>query len=410
MGVTDDGIRRAGRWLTRAVLGPWPIFPGIVFGAMLSLVLLQNLQLSLLGDFSDCRYSCVDLPGAITPGIVSEFGSDALRPIDPVVVIGNAVLTALAIGIVLHVGVRLTRGRGMDMPSRGAYLLTIILACLAGAVVRVCVLSPIWLSVPEVTPGGIVATTVRTFVSVTVVQTLSGLLTRRYAEQVALARDALATVQQQQRLVVEADERARRSIAEFLHNCVQASLLVSAMELRAALDDADPATVARIERAVNEIERIRSEEVRSASRRLSPAFSSIGLDTALHEMADAWDPAMHVDITFDAAAHAVLVEGEPSADLVTAIYRIVEQGLLNAASHGHASRVVVSLSMPAAHTLVLRVEDDGDGLPDQTWTRGAGAAIIDAWCSVASGHWLWRPGRDRGTCLQAQFAMGAPSA
>lgn len=408
MGVS--GASRARSAVARAVLGPWPLFPAVVFAAMLLLVLLQNLQVALLGRFGDCRFACVQLPTAVAPAIAGQFGADALRPIDPVIVVGNALLTAGAIALVLTAGARLMSRRGTALPSRSTYLAIVLLASLAGAVVRVYVLSPILLSVPGLSLPGIASTTVRTFISVTIVQTISGMLTRRYVEQATLARDALATVRRQQRLVVESDERARRSVAEFLHDRVQADLLLVAMELRASMGSAGAALRDRLERAVAELERIRSSEVRSASRRLSPAFASIGLDTALEELAASWDPAMAVRVTFDAASHEALTSGAQRADLVTAIYRIAEQGLLNAASHGRASRVDIAIAMPEARTITLRIEDDGRGLPSGTLTRGAGSAVMDAWCAAADGDWSWSANRHGGTSITAQFALRLPPA
>lgn len=94
--------------------------------------------------------------------------------------------------------------------------------------------------------------------------------------------------------------------------------------------------------------------------------------------------------------------GTPPRDLLIAIYRVVEQALLNAASHGHAARVDVSLSKSSGGSLVVRVSDDGRGLPRGEIVRGSGTAIMDAWCAVAHGSWSWVPA-ERGVRLEAVF-------
>jgi signal transduction histidine kinase len=193
-------------------------------------------------------------------------------------------------------------------------------------------------------------------------------------------------------------------VAEFLHDRVQADLLVVAFELRSSVEGADPATRERLERAIAEIERIRSTEVRAASRRLSPAFGSVGLDTALADLAESWESVLRVRVTFDEASRSLLMGGSASRDLLTAIYRVIEQALLNAASHGHATRVDASLSMPSADSLELTVTDDGRGLPRGEIVRGSGTAIMDAWCAVVGGVWSWRSPPAGGAQVIATFS------
>jgi two-component system NarL family sensor kinase len=394
---------RFGRGAVRAVLGPWPFFPWVVFGAVFLLILLQNVQVSLLGTLSRCRYSCVNLPEQFTPSIIGEYGESAVSPIDVVAVVGNAIAAAGASAIVLAVASRYLRKDQFGSPARAPYLAAMLLAAVAGGLARVYILSPLFLSTPSLSAVGIVPTTIRAFIAITFAQSLAGALTVRYARQTAVATAALETVKSQQQLVVEADERARRGVAEFLHDRVQADLLVVAFELRSSVEGADPSTQKRLEKAIAEIERIRSSEVRSASRRLSPAFGSVGLDTALQELADSWGSVLRVRLTFDQGSRALLMGGGVSRDLLTAIYRVVEQALLNAASHGHASRVDVELSIAVDGSLTIAVVDDGRGLPRGEIVRGSGTAIMDAWCAVARGSWRWVP-TPRGVRLEAAFS------
>ena len=403
----DSGWARFGRGVVRVVLGPWPFFPWVVFGAVFLLVLLQNVQVSLLGTLSRCRYSCVTLPEQFTPSIIGEYGTDAVNPIDLVAVIGNAVAAAAASAIVLALASRYLSKDGLGSPARAPYLVAMLIASLAGGLARVYILSPIFLSTPSLSAVGIVPTTIRAFIAITFVQSLAGALTVRYARQAAVATTALETVKAQQQLVVEADERARRGVAEFLHDRVQADLLVVAFELRSSVEGADPPTRERLEKAISEIERIRSTEVRSASRRLSPAFGSVGLDTALADLAESWEPVMSVRATFDERARSLLMGGGASRDLLTAIYRVTEQALLNAASHGHASRVDVLLTMPAPEALMLTVTDDGRGLPRGEIVRGSGTAIMDAWCAVADGAWAWNSPQAGGVRVTATFSVAS---
>lgn len=400
----EKSTRRAVSGVVRFVLGPWPFFPWVMFTIGFIFWFLQNMQVSLFGQYDSCRFVCVELPPQLTPAISGQYGDAGLRPIDPFLIVGNALVTSLAIALILWGFSRVLPKDAQGCPSRGLYILALLVASVVGGLLRILVLSPVLDSSPEIIFEGVVPNAARMFLSITLVQSISGMLTLRYARQAAVATAALETVVKQQRLVVEADERARRGVAEFLHDRVQADLLVVAMELRAVSIDADPALSERLLHAIGEIERIRSSEVRSASRRLSPALGSVGLDTALQELADSWDSALRVRASFDAGARALLLQGAASRDLLVAVYRVAEQAILNAAAHGRASRVDVALTMPSPGTLLLSVADDGRGLPDGPIVRGAGSAIVDAWCGVARGTWGW-VSTARGARLEASFAV-----
>lgn len=404
MGEGEDGARRAISGVVRFVLGPWPFFPWVMFTIGFIFWFLQNMQVSLFGQYDSCRFVCVELPSQLAPAISGQYGDEGLRPIDPILVFGNAFITSLAIALILWGFSRVLPKDAEGCPARGPYLLAILVAAVVGGLLRIFVLSPVLDSSPEILIEGIVPNTARMLLSITLVQSISGMLTLRYARQTAVATAALETVVQQQRLVVEADERARRGVAEFLHDRVQADLLVVAMELRAVSLEADPALSERLDHAIGELERIRSSEVRSAGRRLSPAFGSVGLDTALQDLADSWDSALRVRLSMDGASRDLLLHGTAPRDLLVAMYRVAEQAILNAAAHGRASRVDVSLTMPSSGTLLLAVSDDGRGLPSGPLTRGAGSAIMDAWCAVAHGSWRWVPSA-RGVRLEATFSV-----
>ena len=403
MAVGENGARRVIRGVVRFMLGPWPFFPWVMFAIGFIFWFLQNMQVSLLGRYDSCRFVCLELPSQFAPAISGQYGDEGLRPFDPILVVGNALITSLAIALILWGFGRVLPKDAEGCPSRGPYLFALVVAAVVGGLLRIFVLSPVLDASPEILLDGIVPNTARMLLSITVVQSISGMLTLRYARQTAVATAALDTVVAQQRLVVEADERARRNVAEFLHDRVQADLLVVAMELRAVAADVGPSVSERLERSMAEIERIRSTEVRSASRRLSPALGSVGLDTALQELADSWDSALRVRVSFDSTARALLVQGNAPRDLLVAVYRVTEQAILNAAAHGQASRVDVTLAMASPRVLLLAVTDDGRGLPHGTVVRGAGSAIMDAWCTVAQGSWHWAR-TTRGVRLEATFA------
>jgi signal transduction histidine kinase len=58
---------------------------------------------------------------------------------------------------------------------------------------------------------------------------------------------------------------------------------------------------------------------------------------------------------------------DPGPSVTLAIYRVVQEGLINALRHAQASRVDVSVQSDA-HRMVVTINDDGVGLPAD-WAR-----------------------------------------
>jgi len=97
----EGTARRVAGDVVRFVLGPWPLFPVVVATITFFFLLFQNLQVSVMGRYNSCRYVCVELPERFTPAIAGAYGDAGLEPFDPVLVVGNSLITSLAIGLVL---------------------------------------------------------------------------------------------------------------------------------------------------------------------------------------------------------------------------------------------------------------------------------------------------------------------
>jgi signal transduction histidine kinase len=86
----------------------------------------------------------------------------------------------------------------------------------------------------------------------------------------------------------------------------------------------------------------------------------------------------------------------------TAIYRICEQGLLNAAIHGHATECAIDVTRTPDDKLVLHLNDDGFGMQGDTLKLGMGMTVISAWVEALDGRWSLEPGSS-GMTLTATF-------
>jgi signal transduction histidine kinase len=156
--------------------------------------------------------------------------------------------------------------------------------------------------------------------------------------------------------------RIRKEVAAALHGTVQSQLLASAAGLHQP--------------------RIAELMTRSPQEGLEAALSSIDAATAstldigerLERIERSWGSLMQVTITG--------VEYAQGSGHEKSVIRVVEEALANAYRHGHAGIVDVSIAMNG-NTVMIRVVDDGDGLPAEV-RPGLGSAVLE---SLAPGAW-----------------------
>jgi signal transduction histidine kinase len=266
------------------------------------------------------------------------------------------------------------------------YLLSLLLAsCIAAALLEFTPLSDPVREVGFDSPGVFTAIG-RFFVQVWFFNALMGAFLERIRLSSQVAQDALKVVTHQRRLLLESEERVRGQVATYLHDRVQTDLVSIGLRIRAIIYQSPEDIKGPLSEALSEIERVRSQEVRRASRHLSPDIQRIGLETALRELADAYRPGMSVTIVL-AESFADRPASESASTQAAAVYRICEQGLLNAAVHGHASECSIVVSESQSHQVVLELRDNGVGSPHPTPEPGTGMTVISAWVESLHGEW-----------------------
>lgn len=201
--------------------------------------------------------------------------------------------------------------------------------------------------------------------------------------------------------MVETEERVRANVSAFLHDHVQASLVALGLQLKYIAGKAEEETSRQLTSLMEEVERIRTDDVRRAAHQLSPDLETMGLAAALRTMAETYAPAMRVQ-TQVAPVHSA--EHRPTPEQALALYRITEQALLNAAVHGHASEVDVIVEADAS-VILLTVRDNGSGLPMGPPARGTGSLVMDSWAHLNGGTWRLEPGSDGGAVLRATLPV-----
>ena len=349
----------------RFVFGPWPVHPGVLW--------------TILGL----------LVGAGTLRVIG------LQPVVPTVnplaerlaVILGLVILAPGLGVVpLSIYARVRR-RFVQRPVRSPeYLLSLAGAAAIGALVITATYPSTPLLAQVLGDPRFVDTFVRAFVPLWLVNAVIGTAFARIQQESDAAQAALQTTVAQRRLLLESEERVRGQVAAYLHDRVQTDLVSIGLRMRSAMSLAPEQMASEIEAGLVELERVRADEVRRASRQLSPHLARITLETALRELAEAYRPGMHVTFAISDAA-ATRLRASDDISRATGIYRICEQGLLNAAVHGHATECAIQVRLDGRDEFVLEIQDNGVGLPPSPGEPGMGSTLISAWTETLGGHW-----------------------
>lgn len=368
--------------------GPWPLVPGPAFVLLLMITLLVAVRAGLSVAPQQCLRGCWTLPEALLPQWGT--GIPTAVTLDPILVLAYPIAVSGAAALVLAVVVRwrpVSWLRPTTLPRYGAALL---LAALVGSVTGAGIVRIVG---PSADPASTLVTAFRLFVVLVVVHAVVGRFSYVYRRAAEEASSAVADLTQQRWQIVRADEKARREVAEYLHDHVQADLLVLAMRLRKVADEVGAPADAEVGSVVEELERVRRVGVRGAGQRLSPDVAGMGLLAAVTYLAASWRPAFEVQVTCSEAAEQRLMAGRVDPLVPTAIYRVIEQALLNSAAHGQASRVDIVMGVEGEHVEV-RVSDDGRGM-DMTAppvaVPGSGTALSSAWMDVVQGTWTRTP-------------------
>ena len=213
--------------------------------------------------------------------------------------------------------------------------------------------------------------------------------------------------------VWRAQEDERRRVARELHDGVGQTLTALKNQLERLRRDAalDADTGAQLADAAAESGRA-LEETRELSRRLRPAvLDDLGLAPALDWLARRLREraGLHVDLDV-----AVLEGLRLGPDVETLIFRIAQESLTNVLKHAGVDRARLHLGLADGH-IVLRVEDDGNGMPaDAAAAVAAGFGMramrerVTAW----GGGFRLRSAPGSGTAIEArvpiEMAAGQP--
>jgi len=167
------------------------------------------------------------------------------------------------------------------------------------------------------------------------------------------------------RAVLQAQEQERKRLAQDLHDEVNQALTAILLRLEASTQDAPPQLKKELE-TTKALATRAMEELLNLARELRPsALDDHGLLAALQTQVSDFGQRTGIDARFTRRGPVPTL----TDDQQLVVYRVTQESLSNVAQHAHAKHVVVELSFVGR--TVLRVSDDGCGLPSEVRERSA---------------------------------------
>jgi signal transduction histidine kinase len=378
--ATRSTFGTALRNVRQFVLGPWTYHVGALWSFMTILVI--GVEWRLVGP-----QPILSVDGPLSVRIVTIVVSGLVGP--------GFVLVPLMI-------YKRFRRRWANSPVGSfEYLFTLAVACIIGAVIMDFFLRFEPIAREILNEPRIGDTAIRVFALLWLMNAVIGTIFARIQRESTTAKEALQTVVAQRRLLLESEERVRGQVAAYLHDRVQTDLVSIGLRIRAAVSPGPAEMVSEVGEALADLEGVRADKIRAASRQLSPNLEHVTLEESLRDLSKTYWPAMIVTVSVSESAALELRRGDRVTGS-TAIYRICEQGLLNAAIHGNATECSIEVTRTSDDKLVLYLNDDGFGMQGDTVQPGMGMTVISAWVEALGGQWSLQPSPS-GTTLMATF-------
>jgi signal transduction histidine kinase len=223
------------------------------------------------------------------------------------------------------------------------------------------------------------------------------------ATAVATARTAASELRRQ-RMAAAEDERGRW--ARELHDETLQSLAGLRVMLCAARRSAGRLV---LEQAVGQAIEDLDEGIanlRSLVTDLRPvALDDLGLATALEVLCERVSRhGLEVDRSIELAYEQGRAPARHTAELETAIYRIIQEALTNASRHGQAKRAAIE-TRDTATTVELIVSDDGEGFDPRATTTGFGLLGMRERVELLAGAIQIESSPGNGTKVTASFPV-----
>jgi signal transduction histidine kinase len=218
-----------------------------------------------------------------------------------------------------------------------------------------------------------------------------------------------ARVQELAALLSATEERARRALAQDLHDATGAALTVANIALARAEHWLPADASAALGDALHQA-RAALADVCETSHRIveglqTPTFDA-NFAATLADWIAGFGARTAIAVEFSCPDDARL--DRMSHDMSLALFRVMQEALGNVARHAHAGRARVSVALDA-HGVILLVEDDGVGIGAAARRKSGrfGLSGMRARCEALGGTLRVAAAKPVGTCVRARFPWSA---
>ena len=193
-------------------------------------------------------------------------------------------------------------------------------------------------------------------------------------------------IRQSRERLLTADEAARQAIAEELHGPVQTKLLMiwhalSAVRADMDVEDFDMDRLAEsLDKALDQLDRIREDDIRLLSHRLHPSIVRVSALAGLRSLQEFYENTIPVDLDVGEEVQELEPAGASQIpeSVRLAVHRVADAALANVIKHAGATEAVIHWHYNDQEQLLeLSVTDDGRGFePDARAPSGLGLLTI----------------------------------
>jgi two-component system, NarL family, sensor histidine kinase UhpB len=211
------------------------------------------------------------------------------------------------------------------------------------------------------------------------------------------------------RQIISLEEVERKSLARDLHDEIGQSITAIHVDAQAIINikEINQASISNLRLSAQAILGVTKNMMGITHKildRLRPdAIDKLGLKTALGDLVATWKSKLGgADCTLNISGD---LEGFSETISITA-YRIVQESLTNIARYANAKKVYIGI-LQEENTLVLMVEDDGDGFDTVSKTDGYGLTGMRERVEGLGGEFELDSAIDEGTRLVIRLPLSA---